>query len=168
MKIITNDAVYVQKNDISYLNSFDDIAIPASIYMKVYGNGTVYVNDSNRYEFVKFEEKTEIEFFKGLDWMVDYNEVKDLSEQETIELLESIRKEQNTIATEFNSMSEEEKRNNFVMMMQSEQLAFKYYSLRDVLWFKQEHLAMELPEGIDYPASYAQKKRLNKQTPKKK
>ena len=34
MKIITDSAVYVQKNDIAYLNQ-TDLAIPASIFMKV-------------------------------------------------------------------------------------------------------------------------------------
>ena len=80
MKIITNDSAYVQKNDIAYLNS-SDLPIPASIFMKVFGNGVTIINDSNRYDFVKFDEESEIEYFKGLDWMINYNEVKDLSEE---------------------------------------------------------------------------------------
>ena len=56
MKIITENAAYVQKND------------------------------NNRYEFVKFEDKNEIEFFKNLDWMVDYNSVKDLNEEDFLNL----------------------------------------------------------------------------------
>ncbi len=83
MKIITNDSAYVQKNDISYLN-LSDLPIPASIFMKVFGNGVTIINDSNRYDFVKFDEESEIEYFKDLDWMIDYNEVKDLSEDEII------------------------------------------------------------------------------------
>ena len=35
MKIITSDAVYVQKNDIIMLNH-TDLAIPASIFMQVF------------------------------------------------------------------------------------------------------------------------------------
>ncbi len=69
MKIITDNAVYVQKNDIAYLNQID-LAIPASVFMKFFGNGIV-INDSNRYEFVKFEELEEIDFFKGIDRMID-------------------------------------------------------------------------------------------------
>ena len=56
MKIITNDSAYVQKNDIAYLNS-SDLPIPASIFMKVFGNGVTIINDSNRYDFVKFDEE---------------------------------------------------------------------------------------------------------------
>jgi hypothetical protein len=92
VKIINSDSAYVQKNDIAYLNSFD-LPIPFSIFMKVFGNGVTIINDSNRYDFVKFDEESEIEFFKGLDWMIDYNEVKDLSEDEIIKLAKNIEKE---------------------------------------------------------------------------
>ena len=109
MKIITNDSAYVQKNDISYLNS-SDLPIPASIFMKVFGNGVTIINDSNRYDFVKFDEESEIEYFKDLDWMIDYNQVKDLSEDEMIKLAESIGEERDGIANSFNSMSEEERK----------------------------------------------------------
>ena len=83
MKIITDSVAYVQKNDIAFLTQTDR-AIPASIFMKVFGNGIVIIDDSNRYEFVEFEAPEEIEFFKSIDWMIDYNEVKDLSEGEPI------------------------------------------------------------------------------------
>ena len=75
MKIITDNAVYVQKNDIAYLNQ-TDLAIPASIFMKIFGNDIV--DDNNRYEFIKFDTPEEIEYFRNIDWMIDYNEVKNL------------------------------------------------------------------------------------------
>ncbi len=161
MKIITNDSAYVQKNDISYLN-LSDLPIPASIFMKVFGNGVTIINDSNRYDFVKFDEESEIEYFKDLDWMIDYNEVKDLSEDEIIKLAESIGEEQDKIATTFNSMAEEERKNHADMVTKCDLLEFKFYSLRDVLWFKQGHIPMELPEGVDYPEGYAQEKSIKK------
>ena len=134
VKIITDDAVYVQKNDITYLNH-TDLPIPASIFMKVFGNGIVVVDDSNRYEFEKFENTDEIEFFKGLDWIVDYNSVKDLSDDEIIEIGQSI-------AQKFNSMSSDERKENMEMITQCELLDFKMYSLRDILWFKNGKLKM--------------------------
>lgn len=147
MKIITENAVYVQKNDIVYLNNIE-LAIPASIFMKVFGNGIVIINDSNRYEFVKFEAPEEIEFFKGIDWMIDYNEVKDLSE-EIISLGQSIAEEKNNIAQRFNSMTPEERKENMNMVSQYELLDFKMYSLRDFLWFRQGHIKMKLPKELE-------------------
>lgn len=156
MKIITKDCAYVQKNDIVYLNE-TDLPIPASVFMKIFGKGTVIINDSNRFEFISFENPDEIEFFKDIDWMIDYNEVKDLSEEEIINLGQSIAQKQNEIAVKYNSMSEKEKEENISMVQQYELLDFKIYSLRDILWFKQGHIKMYLPEGIEYPANFPKK-----------
>ena len=156
VKIITENAVYVQKNDIAYLNH-TDLPIPASIFIKVFGNGVVIIDDSNRYEFEKVEDNHEIEFFKRLDWIVDYNSVKDLSDDEIIEIGKSIAQSKNQIAKQFNSMSENERKENLEMVTQCELLDFKMYSLRDILWFKQGHLKMTLPIGIDYPKEFVQK-----------
>jgi len=150
MKIITNDKAYVQKNDIGYLNS-TDLPIPASIFIKVFGGGITIIDNSNRYEFVEFNEKSEVEFFKNIDWMIDYYEVKDLNEEEIISYAENIGKEQQEIARTFNSMSLEDKKKNADMITRCKLLEFKFYSLRDYNWFRKGHISMKLPDGIDYP-----------------
>ena len=63
MKIITEDAAYVQMNDMMHLNQ-SDLPIPASVFMKVFGQGIVIIDNSNRFDFVKFEESEDIEFFR--------------------------------------------------------------------------------------------------------
>ena len=161
MKIMTDDAVYVQKNDLAYLNQ-TDLPIPASIFMKVFGSGVVIINNSNKYEFVKFDAPLEIEYFKGIDWMIDYNEVKDLSEEETIALGQSIAEEKNRIAQKFNSMSLKERNRNMDLVFQCELLDFKLCSLRDILFFKQGHIKMELPEMENLSTEIAQEKGIKK------
>lgn len=161
MKIITDNAVYVQKNDMIYLNQ-SDLAIPTSIFMKVFGNGIVVIDDSNRFEFVEFDAPEEIEFFKGIDWMIDYNKVKDLSEKEIIAFGQSIAEERNRIAQKLNSMTQEEIKENMNMISQYELLDFKMYSLRDVLWFKQGKIKIELPEGVTLPTDFKQEKGIKK------
>lgn len=167
MKIITNDAAYVQKNDIAYLTSFDS-TIPASIFLKLFGNSITIIDDSNRYDFVKFEKESEIEYFEKIDWMIDYNEVKDLNEDEIIKKAEKIMKEREEIATTFNSIAECERKYHNDMVTKCDLLEFKIYSLRDFLWFKQGYIPMELPEGIDYPEGYVQENDLKKSLKKKK
>ena len=157
MKIITDNAVYVQKNDIAYLNS-SDLVMPISVFMKVFGKGVTINDDSNRYGFVKFEDESEIDFFKGLDWIIDYNEVKNLGEEQIVDLLNNIADAQQKVVTTFNSMPEEERRVHSDMVTQCELLEFKFYSLRDILLLKQGHISMKLPEGIDYPDEYSQEK----------
>lgn len=165
MKIITDDAVYVQKNDITYLNqylSLSNLPIPSSIFEKVFGRNIVIIDNSNRYEFIKFDKPEEIEFFQGIDWMIDYNKVKDLSEEEIIALAKSIAEENNEIARRFNSMTPEERKKNINMAFQYELLDFKICSLRDILWFKQGHIKMDLPKGIDFPNEVKQEKGIKK------
>lgn len=148
MKIITSNAVYVQKNDIGFLNQ-TDLPIPASIFMKVFGKGVTIIDNSNRFEFVKFEEESEIEFFRNLDWIIDYDLVKGLGEEQIIELGQGIAQEKNTIAQTFNAMSDDKRRANEHLVYECERLDFKMYSLRDVLRFKQGHIQFALPDGID-------------------
>lgn len=153
MKIITNDAIYVQKNDIAYLNN-TNITIPASIFMKVFGKGIVIINDLNRYEFVKFEDKKEIDFFKQLDWIIDYEDVRNLNEKEILKLARTVAEEKAKIALEFNKMSEKEMAANMDMVDEYELLKYKLYSLRDVLDFTRGELKFNLPEGVEYPTYY--------------
>lgn len=54
----------------------------------------------------------------------------------------------NEIVLKFNSMSDEEKRQNQDLIHQYELLEFKLFSIRDILWFKQGHLKMSLPNEL--------------------
>ena len=136
---------------------------------KIVDDENILKNIRNNYEnyfrkeyFSNSLTESEIEYFKDLDWMIDYNQVKDLSEDEMIKLAESIGEERDGIANSFNSMSEEERKKHTDMVTKCDLLEFKFYSLRDVLWFKQGHISMELPEGIDYPEGYDQEKSVKK------
>ena len=152
MKITTDNAIYVQKNDIAFLNQ-TDMPVPASIFMQVFGQGIVIIDDSNRFEFEKFEDASAITFFKEQDWIVDYNAVKDLKEEEFIELGQSIVEEKRRIAEKFNQMTIGEQQNHYDMVTQCELLDFKIYSLRDILWLKQGRLKMQLPEEVEASSS---------------
>ena len=70
------EVVYVQIQDIVELNQ-SDMPIPASIYLNAF-NGIVFVDDSNRFDFVEHEVK----FFKELDFIVDYDKYKDLTDEQ--------------------------------------------------------------------------------------
>lgn len=154
MKIITNEAVYVQMNDLGFLYH-TNLAIPSSVFNKVFvGDGIFIINDSNRYDFVKFDVEDDIKFFKDLDWIVDYSSLKDLDESQIIELLKETAEKQNDIAQKYNSMNDEERIKNEDMFDESEKLVFKYNSLMYVGWLKQEGIeCFDLPDGLEYPNS---------------
>lgn len=147
MKIITNDAAYVQKNDIAYLNQ-TDLDIPASIYLKACETGTFIVDDSNRYEFIRFNKSDEIQFFKNQDWILDYNQVKDMTEDELIEYGEKIITQYNELAETFNALSEQEQMQNTELDMQCDLLAFKLFSLQEFIFYRKGLLEMQLPSEL--------------------
>lgn len=149
MKIFKDGKVYVQKNDMVYVNH-SDLAIPASIFMKLFGNGVVIIDDSNRYEFVEFSEPSEVEFFKGIDWIVDFADVKDLTEEEIIALGQTVAEERNNLAKEFNALPDEERRARYEStVQQTEQYDFKMGTLREIIMYKRRELSFQLPEGVD-------------------
>ena len=54
MKIITDDAAYVQKVDLSYLDSLD-ITKTQSIYLSVFDWGKTRLTAANQYDFYKYQ-----------------------------------------------------------------------------------------------------------------
>lgn len=59
-------------------------------------------------------------------------------------------------------MTPEERKKNINMAFQYELLDFKICSLRDILWFKQGDIKMDLPKGIDFPNEVKQEKGIKK------
>lgn len=149
MKILTNDGIYVQKNDMAYL-THSETAIPASIFMSVFGVGSyTIIDDSNRYEFIKFTGKEEVEFLKSLDWIVDYNAVKDLTQDELEKMFNELAEKRKTLAQKFNNMPIDERMKNVDIIEMCENLRFKMLSINDVNLFRSGKLAMTLPEGFE-------------------
>ena len=64
-------------------------------------------------------------------------------------------------------MTEEERKNNTNLVTKCDLLEFKFYSLRDVLWFKHGHISMKLPDGIDYPQGYVKRNDIKRSLKKK-
>lgn len=150
MKILHNGSIHVQKNDLGFLTQ-TDIPIPASIFLKVFGHGPTIIDNSNKFEFVQFDEPTEIDFFQSQDWIVDYNSVKDLSESEIINLGQATAAKRNAIADRYNSMTPDKRRQNYGLVEACERLEFKMHSLGDITMFKRGELLFDLPEGIERP-----------------
>jgi hypothetical protein len=158
MKIITKGGVYVQKKDIYFLKQ-SNLIIPSSIFMKILRKKITLIDDieKSKNDFVKFTNLEEIEFFSGIDWMIDYYEFKDLLEDEIIELEQVILGEMEEIAGKFNAMTENKKKDNINMFFQFRLLDFKINSLREILDFKKGSIFIRLPSKVEYPISYDNK-----------
>ena len=77
------NVVYVQVDDILFIvKNLGDMLIPASICCKIFCNDGATITCSNQYDFIKFNSDLEISFFKKLDFVIDYDDYKDLSDEQ--------------------------------------------------------------------------------------
>lgn len=158
MRIVTEGKVYVQKNDLLNFVMLD-LSIPNSIMIKFFCEGDVFtITNNDRYDFIAFDEENDMEFFKKHDWIIDYNVVKDMSEQNLIVLYENLCNEGLALEQELKKMTEEELNNNQDLVTKYHLLAYKTFSLKDFIWFKKGKIPMTLPEEIDYPEGMENKK----------
>lgn len=149
MKIITENKAYVQLNDLSYLMKFmEGKPIPNSIIKDVFSEIFICTNET-RYQFREFSKPEQIQFFKDLDFSVDYMELKDKTEEEIMKYGDSIAKEANELANKVNELVESGEGAPAELYLKHEQLEFKLLSVRDILWFKQGHIKMNLPNIDD-------------------
>lgn len=123
-----------------------ELAIPASIFLKVFGNGITIIDDRNRYNFVCFTEAEDIEYFKQLDWMIDYGKVKNMSEEELENLLSIMLDKMDFLDKAEQSIPVNQSQKRHELLQAFSLLVFKFCSLRDILWYKQGHISLNLPE----------------------
>ena len=130
MKIIDKTAVYVQKKDLKFIY-VNNLPITEEVALRLVSNPMI--NDSNQYEFEKFEDKETIKYFKNLDWIIEYDKIKYYTEDELIEICKKIINESNKIADKFNKMNNALKEKHLDMITRCELLEYKMHSIRDAL-----------------------------------
>ena len=148
MKIITDRCIYVQKSDIDVLGTYP-IPMPLSIYLKYCKDSMNLCEGNSVYSFIKFEDKNEIEFFKKLNWIVDYDEYKQLSVDELMELGKNLSHKSRELASTYEAMSDEEKLDNRSLFIKHELLEYKIHSIAEILWIKFRLIRISIPEDIE-------------------
>lgn len=143
------EVVYVQMQDIMHLNQ-SDLPIPASIYTKVF-TGVTIVNDSNRFDFVKFDEEYEVRFFRDLEFVIDYDKYKDLTDEQLEEEGQKLAVKANEIAERWNNMSEEERKKNSNLLQEHENIGYMLNFLSEIYAVKHRKRTMHFPEFVQVP-----------------
>lgn len=156
MKILCEDKVYVQKDDIYFLIN-SDIPIPVSIYSKLFDNELVVFDKKIKNKFIEFNNNGEIEFFKDLKWLLDYNELKDLTIPELAKKAEEVVKKHNKLAKRYNAMSVNKKMRNSDILRRIDLLDYKIEEYKTLILFKDNKIKLELPDDVEYPKEYKNK-----------
>ncbi|MBD9106308.1 hypothetical protein EGP99_00675 [bacterium] len=143
MKVFKNGKVYVQNEDLILILRSGEL-MPTSVLEKFYGNGPVIIVQDNMEDYVEFEETDQVEFFKRLNWIVDYDEVKNLSTEELEKLYDDTKDEMVKIRNKYSDLSQ----NDDCYEKDSiryELLGNKLYSLSKIQYFKARKLELALP-----------------------
>lgn len=157
MKIFKNEdgkeVVYVQMQDMGFLNSIDD-PIPASIYIQVFGNGVTVIGENNRFDYVRFEQENEVEFFRDLEAVVNYEEFANLSLEEIEKKANELGEKISSIVDTYNSMPQEERRKNAKLLEDFEKLKYRCQ------WIATIYSAKYNNEKLPMPSEPVKKKKL--------
>lgn len=144
MKIITDNAVYIQKVDLEFFK-YELRSLPKFISLKIFENKEIDMDDYEKYDFLKFEDEEIIEFLKKIDWIIDYDLVKNLTDDE-------IREIGRTYAEKFESVNKKiyttspNKKDYKDLLQQSKLLFYQLRSIEDLLDFKGGRLKITLPK----------------------
>ena len=82
--------------------------------------------------------------------MVDYEEVKDKSEYEINRLLSKVAEEAEKYLREYKDYPYEEQKEHEDIHEKYKLLEFKFFSLRDILYSKQETGKIDVPKALKY------------------
>lgn len=158
MKIIRDKVAYIQREDLVFMihSGLLDYDFLKSIIEKMAIVQKISINNSNRFEFVKFTDPKDVEFLKGITFLVEYDELKDLSLEEMYSLGEEILRTRNEKAERFNRMSTTLREQNKRLIEEILNLDNKIRSLTSTIYFIKS--SGKMPFGIrKFKASHVQK-----------
>lgn len=142
------ETVYVQMQDILYLVHESNVSVPASIFEKVFSVGATFVTDANRFDFIRFEEEHEVDFFKKLEFVIDYDQYKDFSEEQLIAEVKKLEDKANGIAEKWNDMTSEERRENSELYEEHQNLDYMCRFLCEIYFVKHGKRSMPFPDFV--------------------
>ena len=141
------EVVYVQMQDIIYISNEIDISIPASVFTKVF-TGVTIVNDSNRFDFVRFDKKHEVKYFKDLDFILDYDKYKDLSDENFEKEGQKLVDRANEIAKKWNSMNEKEREKNYSILEEHKKISYMLKFMVEIDAVRHGKRSMPFPKFV--------------------
>lgn len=144
MKIITYNAIYIQKVDLEFIK-YRLHTLPQSISSKIFENSEFDFDNYNKYDFLKFEDKDAIEYFKSIAWIIDYESIKDLTAEGITNLGRTYVEKRNKIAERLYSMTDKDEEYNSTLL-QYKLINYQIDSLTDISDYKLGLLQMNLPD----------------------
>ena len=141
MKLIRDNMVSVQKRDLDALTASKN-QMPIFILLERYNQLS---NEENPFDWISYHEPEAIEFFKHVDWILDYDYVKTLKEKDIIGLFKKVMRRKNSIKKQYPYIDEKEEKEK--VMEEYTLLEYQENALLTILLWKQEKFDMPIPEA---------------------
>ena len=103
MKVFKDGKLYVNKKDLLVLRK-SQCQIPDSVLYYMENSQLLSFNESDIY--VEFSDEKDIDFFKKVDWIVDYNSARDLNMEVLKKLMVNIKSTMSMLRVRLDSLCE--------------------------------------------------------------
>lgn len=138
------EVVYVQMKDLGFINTTNTI-IPGPIYIEIIPMLIEIIGDENCSDYACFDDSDVVMFFKGLDFIADYDEYANLSFDEIEIKLNNIVEEAEVIVLKYNSMSGKEQAKNKKLLEAYGKLEYKHQSVSELYFAKKNDVVLQIP-----------------------
>ena len=142
------EVIYVQMQDLAYLYNETAISVPQSIVNQVF-SGVTLINDSNRFDFIRFEKESEVSFFKNINFIINYNDYKNLTDDQLQERYEEFVNEYNKLVKKWNNMSIKKRKNDHNTICSLQNIKYIIDFIQEIYNFKYEGKSMPFPDFIN-------------------
>ena len=139
------EIVYVQNSDILRLKYID-----STIANKIYAQYKNTIGDNNLMKFIRFENEDELNFFRNIDWIVDYRKVSQLSNHMLEYMIDEVEIEMNKVGNEYMNTITENKNQKQLTFILFKLLEYKKNFLTMLLELRYTDEKIDLPLAIDY------------------
>lgn len=141
------EVVYVQLQDIGFLKLLNT-PIPDSINKKIFDEGII-IGNHNYFNYICFDEEEEINFFRDIDAIIDYDEYINLDFDELEEKAHEIAKNIINLVNNLNYMSIDARKNNSKMLEYFEKLEYMFLCISMLYTSKLNNETLSIPNNSD-------------------
>ena len=120
MKIIKDGVTYIQTKDLKRLRDSKLLTNSLLFILHVLSNDRLDYKDD---EFIKVEDPNIS--FENEDWIINFDDIKNLSEKELIDICNDLIYERNQIADKYNSCSMKDRFKNLRLLIKSRDLKYQ-------------------------------------------
>ena len=145
--------VYVQRKNLKALIRLED-HLPRRLYKLAKELELSDMDETKDEEFVSITDKKLIKLIMSTDWIIDYRDIRDLSDEDIKSKITELTIKVQDMGTYYNSLSYQEQRQNSFLPEQYAKLNQKLKDLNAYIWTRQGTYAtpIEIPLAIDSQA----------------